>query len=77
MKKVVIYTTPTCHFCAQAKEYFTQNNIPYENYDVLSDIAKRSEMLEKSGQMGVPVIIIDDLVIVGFDKPKIAKALGL
>ena len=77
MKKVVIYSTPTCHFCALAKEYFAQNNIPYENYDVLSDLQKRSEMLDKSGQMGVPVITIDDQVIVGFDKPKIATALGL
>ena len=77
MKKVVIYSTPTCHFCALAKEYFTQNNIPYENYDVLSNMEKRSEMLDKSGQMGVPVITIDDQVIVGFDKPKIATALGL
>ena len=77
MKKVVIYSTPTCHFCAMAKEYFNQNNIAYESYDVLSDTARRSEMLDKSGQMGVPVIIIDDQIIVGFDKPKIAKALGL
>ena len=74
---VKIYSTPTCHFCALAKEYFAQNNIPYENYDVLSNLEKRSEMLDKSGQMGVPVITIDDQVIVGFDKPKIATALGL
>ena len=77
MKKVVIYTTPTCHFCAMAKDYFAANNVPYESYDVLSDLEKRSEMLEKSGQMGVPVITIDNEVIVGFDKPKIATALGL
>ena len=77
MKKVVIYSTPTCHFCALAKEYFAQNNIAYESYDVLSDMTRRSEMLEKSGQMGVPVIIIDNQVIIGFDKPKISGALGL
>jgi glutaredoxin-like YruB-family protein len=77
MKKVVIYSTPTCHFCGLAKEYFAQNNVPFENYDVLSNMEKRTEMLDKSGQMGVPVITIDDEVIVGFDKPKIASALGL
>lgn len=77
MKKVVIYSTPTCHFCGLAKEYFAQNNIPYENYDVLSNLEKRAEMLDKSGQMGVPVITIDNEVIVGFDKPKISSALGL
>ena len=77
MKKVTIYSTPTCHFCGLAKEYFTANNIPFDSFDVLSDMAKRTEMLDKSGQMGVPVIIIDDHVIVGFDKPKIATALGL
>jgi len=77
MKTVTIYSTPTCHFCALAKEYFKANNVPFENYDVLADVAKRTEMLDKSGQMGVPVIVIGDEVIVGFDKPKVAAALGL
>ena len=77
MKKVTVYSTPTCHFCVLAKEYFTTNNIPFEDFDVLSDLEKRSEMLDKSGQMGVPVIVIDDQVMVGFDKPRIAQALGL
>ena len=77
MKKVTIYSTPTCHFCALAKEYFTANNVPFENYDVLADPVKRTEMLDKSGQMGVPVIVIDNKVIIGFNKPAIAKELGL
>jgi glutaredoxin 3 len=77
MKTVTIYSTPTCHFCALAKEYFKANNVPFENYDVLADVEKRTEMLDKSGQMGVPVIVIGDEVIVGFDKPKVAHALGL
>jgi glutaredoxin 3 len=76
MKKVTIYTTPTCHFCGLAKEYFTANSIPFESYDVLSDLEKRAEMLDKSGQMGVPVIVIGDEVIVGFDKPKVVQALA-
>jgi glutaredoxin 3 len=76
-KKVTIYSTPTCHFCAMAKDYFKENNVAYEPVDVASDMARRTEMIEKSGQMGVPVIIIGDEVIVGFNKPKLARALGL
>ena len=77
MKKVTIYSTPTCHFCALAKEYFKANSVQYDAFDVASDIEKRKEMMQKSGQLGVPVITIDDQVIVGFDKPKLASALGL
>lgn len=77
MHNVSIYSTPTCHFCHQAKEFFKANNIAYTEYDVATDLAKRKEMVDKSGQMGVPVIIIDEAITVGFDKPKIAKALGL
>ena len=74
---VTIYSTPTCHFCGMAKEFFKQNNVAFTEKDVASDIAARKEMIEKSGQMGVPVIMIGDELIVGFDKPKISKLLGL
>mgnify|MGYP001567363694 CR=1 FL=1 len=77
MKNVTIYSTPSCHFCHIAKNFFKANNIAYTEYDVASDLQKRKEMVEKSGQMGVPVIIIDDEVIIGFNKPKIAQLLGL
>ena len=77
MKNVVIYSTPTCHFCHAAKEFFKANNVTYTEYDVATNLEKRKEMVDKSGQMGVPVIIIDEELTVGFDKPKIAKALGL
>ena len=77
MKDVTIYSTPTCHFCHMAKEFFKEKNIAYTEYDVASDMEKRKEMVEKSGQMGVPVIIIGDEITVGFDKPTIAKLLGL
>jgi len=76
-KNITIYSTPTCHFCHMAKDFFKANNVAYTEYDVASNLEKRKEMIEKSGQMGVPVIIIDDELIVGFDKPKIAKLLGL
>jgi len=77
MKNVTIYSTPTCHFCHLAKDYFTANGIVYTEYNVATDLEKRKEMVEKSGQMGVPVIIIGDELTVGFDQPKIAGMLGL
>lgn len=77
MKNVTIYSTPSCHFCAMAKEYFKENNVPFEAIDVGTDTEKRKEMMEKSGQLGVPVIIIDDQIIIGFNKPKIVAALEL
>ncbi len=83
MKKVVIYTTPTCSYCKLAKEFFQQHGVSYEEYNVGSDAARREEMINKSGQMGVPVIAIsgDDLeeekIIVGFDKSALASTLGV
>ncbi len=77
MQNVTIYSTPTCHFCHMAKDFFTANSIVYTDYNVATDLEKRKEMLEKSGQMGVPVILIDNDLIVGFDRPRIAQLLGL
>ena len=77
MKTVTIYSTPTCHFCHMAKDFFTANSIPFTDYNVASDIVKRKEMVEKSGPMGVPVIQIDNDLIIGFNKPKISDLLGL
>ncbi|MCI0542289.1 glutathione S-transferase N-terminal domain-containing protein [bacterium] len=79
MKKVKIYTTATCVYCRAAKEFFKQNGVEYEEYDVGTDATARSEMLEVSGQMGVPVITVEGYPdpIVGFDKPRLMQALGL
>ena len=77
MKNVTIYSTPTCHFCHMAKDFFKEKNIAFTDYNVATDIEKRKEMMEKSGQMGVPVIIIDGEITVGFNKPVIAKLLGV
>ena len=77
MQNVTIYSTPTCHFCHMAKEFFKENNVAYTEYNVASNLEKRQEMMEKSGQMGVPVIVIGDEITIGFDRPKIAKMLGL
>ncbi len=68
MKNITIYSTPTCHYCKLAKEYMTANNIPYTEHNVAADLAKRQEMVDKSGQLGVPVIDIGGKVIVGFDQ---------
>ncbi|HEY4509097.1 MAG TPA: glutaredoxin family protein [Candidatus Paceibacterota bacterium] len=76
-KKVTIYSTPTCHFCNMAKDYFKENNVEYTAFDVSVDQDKRKEMMEKSGQLGVPVIIIGDKIIIGFNKPKIAELLDI
>ncbi|OGZ57613.1 MAG: NrdH-redoxin [Candidatus Spechtbacteria bacterium RIFCSPHIGHO2_01_FULL_43_30] len=77
MKNVVIYSTPTCHFCHMAKEFFTENKVEFVEYNVAENTEKRTEMVEKSGQMGVPVIFIGDEMIIGFNEPKIRELLGL
>lgn len=77
-KKIEIYSTPTCHYCHMAKEYFTEHNLPFTDYNVATDLEKRNEMKEKSGQMGVPVIVLDGQdVIVGYDQDYLAEALGV
>ncbi|OHB09622.1 MAG: hypothetical protein A3G05_01150 [Candidatus Zambryskibacteria bacterium RIFCSPLOWO2_12_FULL_45_14] len=78
MRKVEIYSTSSCHFCHLAKEFFSTNNISFTDYNVGTDTTKRSEMIEKSGQMGVPVIIIDDRdVVIGFDRNALTKLLDV
>jgi len=77
MKKVEIYSTPTCTYCHAAKDFFKKNNVEYTDYNVASDTTKRTEMVEKSGQMGVPVIDIGGQIIVGYDEKLIKNLLGL
>ncbi|MBL7045503.1 MAG: glutaredoxin family protein [Parcubacteria group bacterium] len=76
-KKVTIYSTPTCHFCQLAKEFLKEKGIEYTDYNVGEDMEKRQEMMEKSGQMSVPVIFVGDEMMIGFDKGKLAKAVGV
>jgi glutaredoxin-like YruB-family protein len=75
--KVEIFTTPFCVYCKMAKEYFRENNIPYVEYDVSKDIAKQQEMIAKTHQFGVPVIIIDGEIVIGFDRTRINQLLGI
>ncbi len=77
MKKVTIYSTPSCHFCHMAKEFFNENGVVYEDINVAADAERRAEMVDMTGQMGVPVIRIEDDVVIGFNKPKIAQLLGI
>lgn len=74
---VTIYSTPSCHFCHATKDFLKEHNIAFTDYDVSQDQEKRQEMIEKSGQMGVPVIFIGDEMIIGFDEPRIKELLGL
>ncbi|MAQ77334.1 NrdH-redoxin [Candidatus Campbellbacteria bacterium] len=75
MKTVEIYSTPTCHFCHMAKDYFQEKNIEYTEHNVAEDQEKRAEMMEATGQMGVPQIKIGDQMIVGFNESEIEKLL--
>ena len=75
--EVIIYSTPNCPWCARTKQYLKEHNIPFIDYDVSTNREKAEEMIQKSGQMGVPVVDIDGVIIVGFDKPRIDLMLDL
>jgi glutaredoxin-like YruB-family protein len=75
-KQVTIYSTPSCHFCHMAKAYFDEHGVTYEDHNVLDNTEKRQEMIDMTGQMGVPVIRIGDDVVVGFDQQMIEKLLA-
>lgn len=72
---VTLYSTPTCPYCHLAREYFKKHSISYTDNDVAHDEVKREEMIEKSGQMGVPVINIDGEILVGFNEEELSKRL--
>ena len=77
MKTVKIYTTPTCVYCKMAKDFFKKNSVEYQELNVAEDEKARSEMIERSGQLGVPVIDIDGELIIGFNEATLKQALGL
>ncbi|USN87620.1 MAG: glutaredoxin family protein [Candidatus Nomurabacteria bacterium] len=76
-KAVTIYTTPTCHFCHAAKDFFKANNVEFTEHNVAADHDKAKEMVDMTNQMGVPVIKIGDDVVIGFDEGKVKELLGL
>ncbi len=75
-KKVTVYSTPTCPYCKRVKDYLTQKGIPFTDYNVAEDREKAKEMIQKSKQMGVPVIVIDSDIIVGFNQAKLDSLLA-
>ena len=75
--KVIMFSTPTCSYCNVAKRYFRDKKIKFRNVDVSRDQKAAADMQRRTGQTGVPVILINNRSIVGFDKPKINKLLGI
>ncbi len=74
---VKVYSTPTCPYCFRAKEFLKENNVQFEDLDVSASQEAGQEMIDKSGQMGVPVVEINGDIVVGFDKERISQLLGL
>ncbi|MFH1429843.1 MAG: glutaredoxin family protein [Candidatus Margulisiibacteriota bacterium] len=77
MPNVSVYSTPTCPYCRMVKNYLDEKKVAYTNIDVSANQNAAQEMVQKSGQMGVPVVDIDGQMIIGFDKEKISQILGL
>jgi len=67
-KKVTVYSTPTCPYCKRAKDYLSRKGVVYTDINVAENREAAQEMIRKSGQMGVPVITIDEQVVVGFNQ---------
>lgn len=82
---VTVYSTPTCPYCKMAKEFFKENGVEFADVDVAADQEKAREMVEKSGQMGVPVIVVpasmsktkNEEVVIGFDRSRLAELLSI
>jgi len=82
LKEYRIYSTPSCGYCHMLKDWLTEKKIPFTDLNVAADPSKGMEMIQKTGQMGVPVsiIVFDDgkeEIVLGFDQNRIAKILGL
>lgn len=76
-KKIIIYSTPTCVYCRMAKDFLTDKNIPFTEYDLTRDVTMRDEVIKKTGQMAVPVIEVDGETMVGFDEARLSQMLGI
>jgi glutaredoxin 3 len=76
-KKVIVYSTPTCPYCVMVKKYLKENNVEFQDINVAEDQEKAKEMVDKTGQMGVPVVQIENEYVIGFDKDKINELLGI
>tara|TARA_Y100000310_G_scaffold343240_1_gene449939 strand:- start:2152 stop:2388 length:237 start_codon:yes stop_codon:yes gene_type:complete len=76
-KKVKVYSTPTCPWCHKTKDWLKEHSIDFEDINVAEDQKAAAEMVEKSGQRGVPVVDVDGTIVVGFDVDKLKKLLGI
>lgn len=74
---IKIYSTPACTYCKMAKEFLTSHNVSYQDIDVSVDAAAREDMVEKSGQLGVPVFDIDGQIMVGYNQQLLSKVVGI
>lgn len=77
MKEVKIYTTPTCVYCKMTKKFFEEHGIKYQELNVAADAKAREDMVRISGQLGVPVITIDNEVVIGYDPEELTRFLGI
>lgn len=77
MKNAIVYSTPSCVYCGLAKDFLVKNKVNVTEHNVATDLAKRKEMIDKTGQMGVPVIDIGGEIIVGFDETKLKSILEI
>ncbi|MEX2033087.1 MAG: glutaredoxin family protein [Candidatus Colwellbacteria bacterium] len=77
MAKVKIYSTPSCVYCKMAREFFDKHSVEYEDHDVAANQEALKEMIDKSHQMGVPVIDVDGQIFVGFNRSGLEKVLGI
>ncbi len=76
-KEVKIFTTPSCVYCKMTKAFFEKNSVQYKEFNVASDIKAREEMIAKSGQLGVPVTLVDGEIVIGFDQEKLSYLLEI
>jgi len=77
MTKTIVYSSQTCPWCKVAKDFLKENNIEFESKDVGADLVARNELMQKSGQLGIPVLDIDGTIIVGFNQQAIKEALDI
>jgi len=77
MANVIVYSTLTCPYCVKAKQFLKENSIEFTDFDVSSDHDKAKEMIEKSGQTGVPVIDVDGSIVIGYDVTKLKGLLKI
>ena len=75
-KQVTVYSTPTCPYCRQVKDYLTQKGIEFTEHNVASDLEARNSMVQKSGQLGVPVVEVDGQIVIGFNRAKLDEMLA-